>query len=103
MESHCREYTGVTRSGASAAVTNSSGPAATAAPQRLDRLVVAGQQYSALGVHRMEIAGQPAQPYQVLAFDREGRTTVYANREPHEEGRRPPKAVGLLIGRIVRR
>ena len=51
----------------------------------------------------MEIVGQPAQPYQVLAFDREGRTTVYANREPHEEGRRPPKAVGLLIGRIVRR
>ena len=66
-------------------------------------LVVAGQQYSALGVHRMEIGGQPAQPYQVLAFDREGRTTVYANREPHEEGRRPPKAVGLLVGRIVRR
>ncbi len=33
-----------------------------------------------IGTPGMEIAGQPAQPYQVLAFDREGRTTVYANR-----------------------
>ncbi len=33
-----------------------------------------------VGTPGMEIAGQPAQPYQVLAFDREGRTTVYANR-----------------------
>ena len=33
-----------------------------------------------VGTPGMEIAGQPAQAYQVLAFDREGRTTVYANR-----------------------
>ncbi len=33
-----------------------------------------------LGTPGMEIAGQPAQPYQVLAFDREGRTAVYADR-----------------------
>ena len=33
-----------------------------------------------VGTPGMEIAGQPAQPYQVLAFDRDGRTTVYANR-----------------------
>ncbi len=33
-----------------------------------------------VGTPGMEIAGQPAQPYQVLAFDREGRTTVYATR-----------------------
>ena len=32
-----------------------------------------------IGTPGMEVAGQPAQPYQVLAFDREGRTTVYAN------------------------
>ena len=33
-----------------------------------------------VGTPGMEVAGQPAQPYQVLAFDREGRTTVYASR-----------------------
>ena len=33
-----------------------------------------------VGTPGMEVAGQPAQPYQVLAFDREGRATVYANR-----------------------
>ncbi len=33
-----------------------------------------------IGTPGMEIAGQPAEPYQVLAFDREGRTTVYATR-----------------------
>ena len=33
-----------------------------------------------IGTPGMEIAGRPAQPYQVLAFDRDGRTTVYANR-----------------------
>jgi hypothetical protein len=33
-----------------------------------------------VGTPGMEIAGQPAQAYQVLAFDREGRTAVYANR-----------------------
>lgn len=33
-----------------------------------------------VGTPGMEIAGQPAQAYKVLAFDREGRTMVYANR-----------------------
>ena len=33
-----------------------------------------------VGTPGMEVAGHPAQPYQVLAFDREGRATVYANR-----------------------
>ena len=33
-----------------------------------------------VGTPGMEIPGQPAQPYQVLAFDREGRTAVYADR-----------------------
>ena len=33
-----------------------------------------------VGTPGMEIAGQPAQAYRVLAFDREGRTAVYANR-----------------------
>ena len=33
-----------------------------------------------VGTPGMEVADQPAQPYQVLAFDREGRATVYANR-----------------------
>ena len=33
-----------------------------------------------VGTPGMEVAGQPAQPYQVLAFDREGRATIYANR-----------------------
>ena len=33
-----------------------------------------------VGTPGMEVAGQPAQSYQVLAFDREGRATVYANR-----------------------
>ena len=33
-----------------------------------------------VGTPGMEIAGQPTHAYQVLAFDREGRTEVYANR-----------------------
>ena len=33
-----------------------------------------------IGTPGMEVAGQPARPYQVLAFDREGRTAVYADR-----------------------
>ena len=33
-----------------------------------------------VGTPGMEIAGQPAQPYQVFAFDREGRAAVYATR-----------------------
>ena len=33
-----------------------------------------------IGTPGMEVAGQPARPYQVLAFDREGRTTVYRTR-----------------------
>ncbi len=33
-----------------------------------------------VGTPGMEIAGQPAQPYQVFAFDREGRVAVYATR-----------------------
>ena len=33
-----------------------------------------------LGTPGMEIPGQPAQPYQVFAFDRGGRVAVYATR-----------------------
>ena len=33
-----------------------------------------------VGAPGMEVAGQPAQPYVVLAFDAQGRTAVYARR-----------------------
>ena len=33
-----------------------------------------------VGTPGMEVPGQPAQPYQVLAFDEQGRTAVYSSR-----------------------
>jgi hypothetical protein len=46
-------------------------------PKGVAGLAVAGMPIGSPG---MEVAGQPAQPYNVLAFDRNGGTTVFARR-----------------------